>query len=173
MYTTQSCSCNSILTTRSCSLVSRYHTQLALDTVCSPHIQQCTRFLYTPTTARHFLQTRASINECDHHVNISFLVIIHFRSRSNPPTIPGLAQSSFDLLTIHFLVMWIKWGHNWSTCRFIPHQSILKHQCGYMVKIGELVEHPSLSWLKIVVLYVTSRVLREAAMTTSGCSTFL
>ena len=78
-------------------------------------------------TTRHFLQTPASINECNCHENTSFPVIIHSQSRSNRPTIPRLTQSSFNLLTIHFRAMWIKCGHDWS--RFNPHQSSLKHQC--------------------------------------------
>ena len=79
-------------------------------------------------TAGHFPQTCASINECACQVNTSFPVIIHFRSRSNQPTMRGLAQSSFDPLTIHFCTTWIKWGHDWS--RFSRHQSSLKHECG-------------------------------------------
>ena len=56
-----------------------------------PYIQQRVRFLYSPTIARHLLQTRASINEYACHVITSFPVAIHFRSRSNPPTRCGLA----------------------------------------------------------------------------------
>ena len=40
-----------------------YSIQLALDTVCAPYTQQRFRFLYSPMTTRHLLQTRSSINE--------------------------------------------------------------------------------------------------------------
>ena len=56
-------------------------------------MQQRVRFLYTTTAAPHLLQTHASIN-C--HIITSFLVIIHFRSKSNPPIRGGLAQSQYD-----------------------------------------------------------------------------
>ena len=66
------------------SLVSGYAIQLALDTVCSPYIQQLVCFLYSPTS---------STNTCPCHVITSFPVIIHVLSRSNPPTRGGLARS--------------------------------------------------------------------------------
>ena len=100
-----------------------------LWTLSAPHTyHECISFLYTPTTARHLLQTPPSFNECAGHVNTLFPVIIRFRSISNPPTVRGLAQSSFVLLAIHFRTMWIKCGHDWS--RFNPHQSSLKRLCG-------------------------------------------
>ena len=78
-------------------LATHCYTVLFLDipsswlwTLSSPYIQQRVRFLYSPTTTWHLLQTHASINKCACHVITSFLVIIHFQSRSNPPEVDWL-----------------------------------------------------------------------------------
>ena len=62
---------------------------------CSVQDEQCVCLFYTPGTTRLFLQPRSS-NESNCHMIISFLVKIHFRSTSNPPTSCGLPRSRFD-----------------------------------------------------------------------------
>ena len=82
----------------------RWYTILFLDipsswlwTLSAPHKCNNTFILvYSNDHARHLPQTHASINECDCHVITSFLVLIHFQSRSNPPTRGGLAWSRSD-----------------------------------------------------------------------------
>ena len=124
-------SCDSILTTHwyTCSLVPGYpihaagfeHCLLPIHTtfVSCTFICSYVRFLYIPTTTPHLLQHVLWLMSAI--VNTSFQVMIQFWSRSNPHTVCGLSQSSFNLLTIHFRAMWIKRGHDWS--RFNPHQS--------------------------------------------------
>ena len=58
--------------------------------------EQCVHLFHTPRTAQYFLQLCSS-NESNCHVIISFLVKIHFRSTSNPPTRGGLPGSQSDL----------------------------------------------------------------------------
>ena len=58
------------------------------------HTTTCSFFVQSDT--QHLLQTCASINKYDCHMDTSFPVIIHFRSKANPPTKGGLARSQSD-----------------------------------------------------------------------------